>query len=94
MVIGCLTRLAFFPMKSPRKFALLTLAVLAAVIVLQNFTQTQLSFLFWSGEMPLVMLLVFVLLTGIGIGYLLGWKKPPQRNKEVASEAAPTGKYQ
>ena len=43
--------------------------------------------------MPLVVLLLFVLLTGIGIGYLLGWKKPPRR-AEAPPEETPTGKYQ
>ena len=93
MVFGCLTRLAFFPMKSPRKFALIGLVALAGVVVLQNSAQTELSFLIWSGQMPLVVLLLFVLLTGIGIGYLLGWKKPPRR-AEAPPEETPTGKYQ
>ena len=97
MVVGCLTKAVFFPMKSPRKFALLTLAALATWVVLQNFDATQISFLLWTGEMPLVILLLFVLLTGISIGYLLGWKKPPRRSEskgEEEEEISPSAKYQ
>jgi len=96
MVLGCFTRLAFFPMKSPRKFALITLAVLATVVVLQNFSQTQLTVLFWSGEMPLVILLLLVLALGMGIRYLLGWKRPPRQKGEGKAAAEPerAGKYQ
>ena len=95
MVIGCLAKAVFFPMKSPRKFALLSLAALAALVVFQNFGQTELSLLFWSGEMPLVILILFVLLTGISIGYLLGWKKPPRRAEtKTEDEVSPSAKYQ
>lgn len=95
MVFGCLTKVVFFPVKAPRKFALLTLGALAAIVVLQNFGPAELSFLFWSGEMPLVILLLFVLGIGAGIGYLLGWKKPPRRAESTETdEPAAAGKYQ
>ncbi len=95
MIIGCLTKLVFFPMKAPRKFALLFLTVSAGLVVFQNLEQTDISFLLWHGEMPLVTLLMFVLLAGVAIGYLLGWKKPPRRaENEPEEKVSPNAKYQ
>ncbi|MFT5288287.1 MAG: putative integral membrane protein [Planctomycetota bacterium] len=95
MIIGCLTKLVFLPMKAPRKFALLALTVSAGLVVIQNAEQTDISFLFWDGEMPLVMLLMSVLVAGVAIGYLLGWKKPPRRSEnEPVEKVSPNAKYQ
>ena len=78
-------------MKTPRKLALILLATLALVVVLQNMAQTEISFLLWSTSMPRALVLLVFLGMGTVIGYLLGWKKPPHREP---TEPKPEGKYQ
>ncbi|NNC67088.1 MAG: LapA family protein [Gammaproteobacteria bacterium] len=47
------------------------LAALIGLFVLQNIEQVQVSFLFWSISMSRAIMLFFVILTGIAIGWLL-----------------------
>lgn len=62
-------------MKSFRSIAIAVLGVLAIVVVCQNLATTRARFLVYSIEAPLAALLAAQVLIGIGIGFLLAWRR-------------------
>ena len=59
-------------MKNWKLWLALTLAVLIAIVVLQNTDTVKTEILWITVEMPRVLLLVITLLVGVVIGILLG----------------------
>jgi len=57
--------------KTTKKVLLLVLAVSLAVVVLQNTAPIQVRFLWLSGEMPAVLLLLFTAAGGFVLGLLV-----------------------
>lgn len=62
-------------MKSFRSIAMVLLGALAAVVVFQNRASTTATFLNISVHAPLALLLVGQLAIGIGLGYLIAWRR-------------------
>ncbi len=54
----------------PKMIAILILAVLLLIIVIQNSNVAELHLLFWKVSMSLIILIFFVTLIGFVIGYL------------------------
>ena len=64
-------------------FSILLLVALASIFIVQNAEIVELRFLFWKVAMSRSLMFVFILLTGIAVGWLLHshmWRK--QRHKE------------
>ncbi len=53
----------------PKTIALIIVAVLFVIILLQNIDRTHIELLFWDVESPLLILIV----ASIVIGYVIGW---------------------
>jgi uncharacterized integral membrane protein len=56
---------------NPRMYAILSLIALSAIFTLQNFTVIEVRFLFWQLEMSLVLMIIFLIIIGIVVGWLL-----------------------
>ncbi|HUT39960.1 MAG TPA: LapA family protein [Gammaproteobacteria bacterium] len=64
-------------------FSILLLVALASIFIVQNAEVVELRFLFWKVVMSRALMFVFIMLTGIAVGWLLHshmWHK--QRRKE------------
>ncbi|MHB8053708.1 MAG: lipopolysaccharide assembly protein LapA domain-containing protein [Candidatus Aminicenantales bacterium] len=56
----------------PKTIVIIVLAVLAAIIIIQNSAATSLRILLWSTTGPLIFLVLGVFAIGVVIGYLAG----------------------
>ena len=54
----------------PKMFAILILAILLLVIVIQNSNSADVHLLFWKISMSMIILIFFVALIGFTLGYL------------------------
>ena len=61
-------------MRRYRTHAIVILAVLAALVVLQNLATTETRFLFFSVKAPLAALLGAMVLIGFVLGLLTAWR--------------------
>ncbi|MGB5474378.1 MAG: DUF1049 domain-containing protein [Gammaproteobacteria bacterium] len=52
-------------------FSILLLVALASIFIVQNAEVVELRFLFWKVVMSRALMFVFILLTGIAVGWLL-----------------------
>lgn len=57
---------------STRSIVLIVLVCTVIIISIQNLHQSTLSIFFWNLELPLIVLIFFVLLAGFTIGYTAG----------------------
>jgi hypothetical protein len=62
-------------MKSFRSIAIVVLLVLAGIVVFQNRSSTTATLLLMKITAPLAVLLAGQLAIGIGIGYLIAWRR-------------------
>ena len=62
-------------MKSFRSIAIVVLLVLAGIVVFQNRASTTARLLLVEITAPLALLLAGQLVIGIGIGYLIAWRR-------------------
>lgn len=56
-------------MRSVRTWLLIALAVVLAIVFMQNLAPVRVDLLFWGFEMPLVVILVIV----AALGFVIGW---------------------
>ena len=54
----------------PKMVAILILAIVLVIIVIQNSDVTDIHLLFWTVSMSMIILIFFVALIGFAIGYL------------------------
>ena len=52
-------------------FSILLLVALASIFIVQNAEVVELRFMFWKVAMSRALMFVFILLTGIAVGWLL-----------------------
>jgi len=83
------------PALKTRRFRLLVLfgaiALLALILVLQNFDTTEVQFLFWRAEAPLAWVLVTFMALGAGVEVLIRLLLRRKRSKRVGSLPRPDG---
>lgn len=79
------------PVWKTRRFRLLaifgSLAVLALILILQNFDTTEVQFLFWTARAPLAWVLVTFMALGAGVEVLI--RLLVRRRRAKRAEAAP-----
>lgn len=51
--------------------SILTLVGISILFILQNFTNVEIKFLFWSVQMPRAIFMFLLLLVGIAIGWIM-----------------------
>jgi uncharacterized integral membrane protein len=78
-------------MKS-KSIALLVLALLAAVLVIQNSQLTELRLAFWPIYAPLFVLALIVLVIGFALGYLAGRRGRKKAERTQGTPAVPPAK--
>lgn len=54
-----------------KRYTLIVLAIIAALFIVQNITPVEIRFLFWQLSMSRALMMLFLLLTGMIIGWLL-----------------------
>src|SRR3989304_4850834 len=81
------------PAWKTRRFRLLVLfgaiALLALILVLQNFDTTEVQFLFWRAEAPLAWVLVTFMALGAGVEVLIRLLLRRKRSKRGRTAAPP-----
>lgn len=77
------------PMWQTRRFRLILLygllAVLALILILQNFDTTEVLFLFWRAEAPLAWVLMSFMVLGAGVDELIRVLVRRRRSKKAAA---------
>jgi uncharacterized integral membrane protein len=71
-------------MKNNTKLIIIAvLAVLVFVVLIQNTEVVSFQFLFWTLTMSRILMISFLLLVGLVIGYILGrmYDRPPRKDK-------------
>jgi uncharacterized integral membrane protein len=71
--------------KQFRLIAFGALAVLALILILQNFDTTEVQFLFWTGRAPLAWVLLTFMLVGAGVEELIRLLVRRKRTKRTAA---------
>jgi uncharacterized integral membrane protein len=67
---------------TPKRIALIIIAILFAVFILQNAQVVEVRFLFWGTEASRAIVLLVTFFLGLVAGWLSGWKqKKPAENK-------------
>jgi len=67
---------------TPKRIALIIIAILFAVFILQNAQVVEVRFLFWGTEASRAIVLLVTFFLGLVSGWLSGWKhKKPDENK-------------
>jgi uncharacterized integral membrane protein len=67
---------------TPKRIALIIIAILFAVFILQNAQVVEVRFLFWGTEASRAIVLLVTFFLGLVCGWLSGWKqKKPAENK-------------
>ena len=67
---------------TPKRIALIIIAILFAVFILQNAQVVEVRFLFWGTEASRAIVLLVTFFFGLVSGWLSGWKpKKPAENK-------------
>jgi uncharacterized integral membrane protein len=67
---------------TPKRIALIIIAILFAVFILQNAQVVEVRFLFWGTEASRAIVLLVTFFLGLVSGWLSGWKhKKPAKNK-------------
>jgi uncharacterized integral membrane protein len=64
-------------------FSILLLVALASIFIVQNAEVVELRFLFWKVAMSRALMFVFLMLAGIGVGWLLHGHLSRKRQHEV-----------
>jgi len=67
---------------TPKRIALIIIAILFAVFILQNARVVEVRFLFWGTEASRAIVLLVTFFLGLVSGWLSGWKhkKPVKKN--------------
>ena len=66
---------------TPKRIALIIIAILFAVFILQNAQVLEVRFLFWGTEASRAIVLLVTFFLGLVSGWLSGWKKKPVEDK-------------
>jgi putative membrane protein len=67
---------------TPKRIALIIIAILFALFILQNAQVVEVRFLFWGTEASRAIVLLVTFFLGLVCGWLSGWKqKKPTENK-------------
>jgi putative membrane protein len=67
---------------TPKRIALIIIAILFALFILQNAQVVEVRFLFWGTEASRAIVLLVTFFLGLVCGWLSGWKqKKPAENK-------------
>ncbi len=71
---------------TPKRIALMIIAILFAVFILQNAQVVEVRFLFWGTEASRAIVLLVTFSFGLVFGWLSGWKqKKPAENKSKSN---------
>jgi uncharacterized integral membrane protein len=68
-------------------YSILLLVALASVFIVQNAEVVELRFLFWTLALSRALMFVFLLLTGIAVGWLLRGHLQPRQQEEITEAA-------
>ena len=60
---------------TPKRIALIIIAILFAVFILQNAQVVEVRFLFWGTEASRAIVLLVTFFLGLVAGWLSGWKR-------------------
>ncbi|MBU0986076.1 MAG: LapA family protein [Proteobacteria bacterium] len=72
---------------TPKRIALIIIAILFAVFILQNAQMVEVRFLFWGTEASRAIVLLVTFFLGLVTGWLTVWKhKKPAENKPKENE--------
>jgi uncharacterized integral membrane protein len=66
---------------TPKRIALIIIAILFAVFILQNAQVVEVRFLFWGTEASRSIVLLVTFSLGLVSGWLSSWKKKPAEKK-------------
>jgi uncharacterized integral membrane protein len=67
---------------TPKRIALIIIAILFAIFILQNARVVEVRFLFWGTEASRAIVLLVTFFLGLVSGWLSGWKqKKPAENQ-------------
>ena len=67
----------------PKRIALIIIAILFAVFILQNAQVVKARFLFWDTESSRVIVLLVTFFLGLVAGWLSGWKQKKPAEKKT-----------
>ncbi len=65
-----------------KKVLLLILSTLTVVFILQNITDVEIEFLFWSLCMSRALMVIFLIAIGVVIGWVLGSSESRRKTKD------------
>lgn len=68
-------------MKKIKHYVALALGVLLLLFAVQNMGQVELNFLFWSFQSRRIAVIIFAVITGLIIGYVIGLHKSIETKK-------------
>ena len=72
---------------TPKRVALIIIAILFAVFILQNAQVVEVRFLFWGTEASRAIVLLVTFFLGLASGWLSGWKQKKPAEKKTTYNA-------
>ncbi len=69
-------------MNNSKKVLLLVLSALTVVFILQNITDVEIEFLFWSLRMSRALMVIFLIAIGVVIGWALSSSESRRKKKD------------
>ena len=72
---------------TPKRIALIIIAILFAVFILQNAQVVEVRFLFWGTEASRAIVLLVTFFFGLVSGWLSGWKQKKPAEKITTNKA-------
>jgi putative membrane protein len=72
---------------TPKRIALIIIAIVFAVFILQNAQVVEVRFLFWGTEASRAIVLLVTFFLGLFSGWLSGWKQKKAVEKKTTDKA-------
>jgi uncharacterized integral membrane protein len=84
---ACFYSLFKEPEMTPKRIALIIIAIVFAVFILQNAQVVEVRFLFWGTEASRAIVLLVTFFLGLFSGWLSGWKQKKAVEKKTTDKA-------